>query len=260
MKFIIAVDLEGVACVVGAPNGTLNDSPNFEFARRQATREADAAAKALFDAGAQEVLIWDNHHSGLNLLYDELDERCGIILGTGAEHRWPGLNESFSGVLLIGYHPMDNTADGVLAHTFSSAAYQWMKINNEQVGEMEIDAAMAGKKGVPVILVSSDDKGTAEAKRFMPWIETVTTKKGLGWNIAISKHPKQVVREIYEGTKKAVLRLKEMKIFSFKEPILFQLRFKRLENAQNTARDQKGWSSVDPYTLEKKLESLNDYF
>jgi D-aminopeptidase len=50
MKFVIGVDLEGVACVVGAPGGTLNDSRNLEFAKLQGSREADAAARGLLSA------------------------------------------------------------------------------------------------------------------------------------------------------------------------------------------------------------------
>ena len=42
MKFIVAVDCEGVACGVGSPGASLNESRNLEFAKLQATREADA--------------------------------------------------------------------------------------------------------------------------------------------------------------------------------------------------------------------------
>ena len=44
MKLMIGVDCEGPACVVGAPSGALGKSRNLEFAKLQATREADAAA------------------------------------------------------------------------------------------------------------------------------------------------------------------------------------------------------------------------
>ena len=72
-KYYIAVDCEGVACAVGTPGVGLADSENYRFACLQATREANAAVRALFDAGADEVTVWDAHGSGINLLYDELD-------------------------------------------------------------------------------------------------------------------------------------------------------------------------------------------
>ena len=103
MKFIIGVDLEGLACVVGAPGKTLTDSPDYEFAKRQAVREVNVAASALFDEGARQVIVWDNHGSSLNLACEELDERCDIAVGVGNGQRWPGLDSSFAGVLFIGY-------------------------------------------------------------------------------------------------------------------------------------------------------------
>jgi D-amino peptidase len=257
MKFIIAVDCEGVACVVGARGQGIGDSPLWEMVRRQATREANATAKALFDSGATQVIVWDNHASGVNLVYDDLDERCDILLGAGIEHRWQGMDGSFAGVLLVGYHSMDTTIDGVLAHSYSSMTYQHIKINETIVGEIEIDAAMAGAHGVPVIFVASDDKGTAEASRFMPWIETVATKQGLGRNSALSKHPKRAATEIYDGVKRAVSRLQEMKPFNFAQPMVLEFRFKKLEDAEICSRSHHGWERVDAYTCRKKIANLS---
>ena len=85
MEFVIAVDCEGPACVVGATGCNLNDAPEqYEFARRQAKAEANAAARGLFDAGAEQVIVWDNHGKGVNLIYEELNERCDIFNGVNA--------------------------------------------------------------------------------------------------------------------------------------------------------------------------------
>lgn len=260
MKFIVAVDCEGVACVTGSPGGSLNDSRDLEFAKLQATREADAAARGLFAAGAEQVIVWDNHNGSLNLHYDLLDERCDIALGVDFPHRFPGLDETFSGVALVGYHAMDSTLDAVICHTFSSVAYQYMKINGQEVGEMAIDGASAGLRGVPVIFVASDDKGVAEAQRFFPRVETVTTKQALGWNAAISKHPQRVVQEIFEGVQNAVARLDQFEPFGFDAPLTFEIRFKRLEAAQAASRSGAGWERVDAYTVQRTLASLHDYF
>lgn len=45
MKFMIAVDCEGVACVVGNEGRALSESSDFAFARKQATKETNAAAR-----------------------------------------------------------------------------------------------------------------------------------------------------------------------------------------------------------------------
>ncbi len=260
MKFVVAVDCEGVACAVGSPGGSLNDSRNLEFAKLQATREADAAARGLFAAGAEKVIVWDNHNGSLNLHYDLLDERCDIALGVGFAHRFPGLDESFSGIAFIGYHAMDNTLDANMCHTFSSAAYQYMKINGRPTGEMGIDAHMAGTWGVPAIFAASDDKGVAEAKDFFPAIETVTTKEALAWNAAISKHPQRSIAEIYTGIQQAVGRLGEFSPFQFAEPLELEIRYKRIEAAQAASRGFKAGERTDPYSVCWQLEKLADYF
>ncbi len=57
MKFLVAVDLEGIACSYGVLGGSIEDSFNIAFVRKQASLEADAAARALFDCGAEEVVV-----------------------------------------------------------------------------------------------------------------------------------------------------------------------------------------------------------
>ena len=260
MKFAIGVDCEGVACGVGSPGAALNSSRNLEFAKLQATREADAAARGLFEAGAEQVIVWDNHNGSLNLDYDLLDRRCDIALGVGFEQRGPGVDESFDGILFVGYHAMDNTIDGVMCHSFSSATYQYLKVNGVEVGEMEIDAAVAGEMGVPPIFTSSDDRAVAEASEFFSGIETVTTKVGKGWNAAVSKHPERVLDEIFEGAQRAVQNRKSMKAFTFESPIEFEIRYKRLESAQSASRGYKAGERLDPYTVRHRFERITDYY
>lgn len=262
-RFYIGVDCEGVACAVGIPGQNLGDGKNYAFAARQATREADAAARALFDMGAEEVIVWDNHHSGVNLDYDLLDPRCKILLGSGHHERFPRIDESFGGVLFIGYHAREGSRPAVLAHTYSSAAYHRYSINGTPVGEMEIDAAFAGKAGVPVIFVASDDIGAAQARESFPWAETVATKEALSWTSAISLHPQESCRRIYEGVKKACSRLPEMQPFTFAEPLEVSICFKRLD-AANAAqlydRDRQPFRFADPFTREGTISKLEDLF
>lgn len=262
-KFFIGVDCEGVACTVGAPGVGLSSSENFAWAQKQATREANAATTALFDMGAEEVIVWDNHHSGVNLDYDQLDERCKILLGSGHKGRFVTIDESFGGVLFIGYHSRENVQDAVLAHTYSSVAYQYYKINGQEVGEIEIDAAFAGEHNVPVIFVSSDDKMIAQANASFPWAETVITKQSLSWSSAVSKHPKTVCTQIYEGVKKAAGRLDTMQPYTFTNPLDVEIRFKRMDNAASaTLVDMNGerFTHKDAFTRIGRVRSIRNLF
>ncbi|MEJ2199938.1 MAG: M55 family metallopeptidase, partial [Desulfuromonadaceae bacterium] len=131
---MIAVDCDGPACVVGEPGKALSNSRDMVFAREQATRETDAAARALFDCGAKKVVVWDNHGFGANLVFDQLDRRCEVLLGTGFDRRFPFLDETYTGVLMIGYHAMEGTPGAVLAHTYSPGAYRAIRVNGQTVG------------------------------------------------------------------------------------------------------------------------------
>jgi len=246
--------------VVGAPGGGLNSAPaQYEFARRQATAEASAAARGLFEAGAQQVIVWDNHGGGVNLVYDELDERCDIFNGAGAG-RFAMMDESFSGVVFVGYHSRDNVCGAPLAHTYNSSAYQWMKINGREVGELAIDAAVAGSLGVPPLMVVGDDKMVAEACEFFPGICSVQTKVGYSWNAALSKHPRRVLAEIEAAAREAVAGRGRMQPFGFAAPLEVEVRYKRLEAADAACRPSSGAVRVDAYTVKRTIGSIREFF
>ncbi|WP_244151880.1 M55 family metallopeptidase [Malonomonas rubra] len=238
---MIAVDCDGPACVVGEPGKALSDSRDMVFAREQATREADAAARALFDCGAEKVIVWDNHGVGSNLVFDKLEPRCEIILGAGFDRRFPLLDESYAGVLMIGYHAMEGTPDAVLAHTYSPWAYAEIRANGQPVGEIALDAAVAGELEVPLIFVSSDDKGCAEARQFAPWVETVETKIAYGRTCAYSKHPSSAENEIYQRVTDSVNKLESMQAFKFAKPITIEIRFKKIFKAFKARVKRSGW-------------------
>ncbi len=259
MKFMIAVDCDGPACVVGEPGRALSDSRDMVFAREQATREADAAARALFDTGAAKVTIWDNHGLGANLVFDRLDRRCDIILGAGFNRRFPLLDESYAGVLMVGYHAMEGTPNGVLAHTYSPYAYKEIRVNGRPVGEIALDAAVAGEHEVPLIFVSSDDKGCAEANRFMPWAETVATKIGFGRTCALSKHPAVAEDEIYQKVQKAVAGRESMRCFRFEKPIKIEIVFKSHLGMLKARFKRAGWKFSGSRRICTTLDSMLDW-
>lgn len=260
MKFMIAADCDGPACVVGEPGKALSDSKDMVFAREQTTREVAAAARALFESGAKKVVVWDNHGFGANLVFDQLPSQCEILLGTGFKRRFPELDETFSGVLMIGYHAMEGTPNAILAHTYSPYAYKEIRVNGRPVGEMALDAAVAGELGVPVIFIASDERGCEEALNFMPWVQTVWTKKGYGRNCAYSKHPKRAEQEIYQGVRGALDRLSSMKPLRFTAPIEMEIEFKKFIQALKARiRRGRGWHFSGIKTLKTSLDSMLDW-
>ncbi len=264
MNYAIACDLEGIGGVVGFPGqGLGTTSKQYEFAIRQAAREVNSAAAALFDSGADNVYVWDNHNGSLNLDYMELDKRVDIVAGVGAKHRWPGLyDKNIDGVLLIGYHPMADTYAGILSHTCSSVTYQYIKLNGKSVGEVEIDAICAARLlKAPLIVVASDDKGVAQAEKRMPWIKSVVTKEALGRNLAVLKHPSRVVDEIYGKVTEAVAEIDKMQLFDISDPVDVEMRFLRLEDAEKVYKSKRRMVEMpDPFTVKFTAQSFLELY
>ncbi|MBE5783616.1 MAG: peptidase M55 [Clostridiales bacterium] len=262
-KYYVAVDLEGLACVVGERGEGLGNGAQYAFAAKEGVKEANACAQALFDMGADEVVIWDNHGSGLNMDYDQLDSRCKIAMGSGFNARFPGMDESYAGILFIGYHAKEATRNAVLAHTYSSKVFQGYTLNGKNVGEMEIDAAFAAEWGVKVLFAASDAAGIAQAKESFPWAETVETKQGYGWNGAVSLHPKEAQRQIYEAVKRAVERENEMKPYKLEGPLQAEIRFKRMD-AANAAQlydiHRQPFAFKDAFTRTGTIASVRQLF
>lgn len=262
-NFYISVDLEGIACVTGAGGqGLSSSSADYKFACLQATAEANAAAKALFDSGAERVIVWDSHGTGYNLDYNELDKRVEIAIGAGSGLRFPLIDDSFGGVLFIGYHAYD-TPKAVLSHVYSSNTFQHHKINGKPVGEMQIDAAIAGKSGVPVIFASGDDVCISQAVESFGNIPTVITKTALAWHNCVSKHPAAVCDEIYAAVLVAAEKCDSFVPFLIPEPFQLEIRYKRTEYASAcTLKNPDGtcFDMTDAYTRSGTLQTIEQYF
>ncbi len=259
MRIYIAVDCEGGACVVGDPGLGLESSRGVAAAKAQMSRETAAAVSAAFTAGATQVVVWDNHCRSENLDYDLLDPRCEIALGQFTR-RFPELDASFDTVLLLGYHARDNTPDAVLAHTFSSTDISWMRLGDQEVGEIAIDAAIAGERGVPALFISSCDKGCAEAQAVLPWIRTVATKRSHARNAAVSLHPRRACEDIARVVTETLGAMPSPPpVFTFPTPIIHTVCYKRMETAAQQVASGD-FQALDAYTVQRRLDSIDAGF
>jgi D-amino peptidase len=119
--------------------------------------------------------------------------------------------------------------------------------------------AGAGELGVPLLFVSSDDKACAEARSFMPWVKTVTTKIGYGRTCAQSKHPAVVEEEIYKSVQLAVAGNKTMECFRFEKPIWIEIVFKSWLFSFKARARRKGWEFSGSRSISAKLDSMLDW-
>ena len=81
---------------------------------------------------------------------------------------------------LLGVHAKAGTAHAVLDHTWSSSRVHACYFNGVELGEIGINAALAGHFRVPVALVVGDQAAVQEAEDLLgPTLKTLAVKQGL---------------------------------------------------------------------------------
>jgi D-amino peptidase len=73
-----------------------------------------------------------------------------------------------------------------------------------------LEASITGYFGVPVALVTGDDKAAMEARELLGDVETVAVKEGLGRTSARLLPRQDALRRLKAGAKEAYLKRKQM--------------------------------------------------
>ena len=260
MKIFIAVDMEGISGIY-SPEFVIRDGRLYATGQRLLTRDVNAAVRGAFDGGAEEVIVADIHGGSGNILVEELDPRALLLAGVPYKPRFPFLDRSVSGVFLLGYHAMAGTQGANLEHTMSSASWHCCKVNDKPYGELGIDAELAAEAGVPVVLVSGDDKMCEEARAWLGTAETAMVKQGLGRQAALCLSPERGNQVVYEHARRAVERLKAGETFFLPEtpsPARVAITYKMMPDAD--AANGYGTRRLDGYTVETTYNRLSDWY
>ena len=232
MKVYISVDIEGVAGIVDRAQGSL-PGIDYERGRRLMTQEAAAAVRGALAGGATEVWVSDSHGSNgsRNIIVEDLPPDCWLISGDSRPMmQVEGLDKSFAALAMVGYHTRHGFS-GVLDHTISGREVYELKLNGRPVGEVGLNAAVAGHMDVPVMLVSGDNRLATEVAEILPWTERVVVKEAIGRHASKALHPSRARQAIEDGLKRALGRLKQMKLFVIEKPVQADLTFKHTSMA-----------------------------
>jgi D-amino peptidase len=213
-KVYIFTDMEGCSGVTGSEQIF---GSRAEEGKRLMVEDMNACVAGCFAAGATEVVVRDGHSSGTNVDPKLLDPRAKLIQGATPGIRCKDM-EGSEAVILLGYHAMALTTNGVLAHSFSSASIQGMWLNGREVGEIGVDMAIAAEHRMPVVMVSGDDKTVAEAKAWLPEVVVCCTKKGTGWQSAELEPLEQSRKLIRQKTEAALALRKQMPLLKISYP------------------------------------------
>jgi D-amino peptidase len=214
-KFAVRSDMEGLYGVVSWSE-VVPGTATYEGARRWLHEEITALVSGLADGGADGVEIYDEHYYGLNIDPALLPQKASVIRGKPPYRKdWPGgLDATTSGLILQGYHAMTGVQDGILSHTYEPDI-RAIHINGTLVGEIGVEAAIAGEAGVPLVLYVGDYHGAEEARALIPGVETVAVKEGMGLQCGRCRNGVEVQQEIHAAARRVAQNGTAAKPLSF---------------------------------------------
>jgi len=258
MRIAVAVDMEGITGICCRGQTTPGDALYGE-GRELMVGDINAVVEGLVDAGVDDIVVWDCHSGSFNASLPPLHAAARYQRGNAANGlRWPLADEATDGVILLGYHAMAGTLHAVLEHTMNSASWFRLAVNGRPIGEIGYDAALAGDLGIPVIMVTGDDKACAEAQAFLgPGLTTVCVKQGLARHAAILLPPAKTHDLLRKGARKAVKHRGRVKPFRFAKPAVVELTLKHTEHADHADLRPFHGRRVDGYTVQWTAPSFS---
>ena len=257
LKIFISSDMEGV---VGAVTAEQLRPGGFEYERFRGfmTAEVNAAIEAAREAGATEIVVADSHGNGQNLLIERLPEDVTVVRSWPREFRMMGgIDDSFDGVIFLGYHAGTANMDGVRAHTFSSANITSLKLNGIEMSEGSMNAAIAGHFDVPVIMVSGDDVAVAEVEAVIGDVEGAVVKRALGFHSAETLTPEAAYEVIRTSTASAINRIDDFEPYVLDTPIVMELSLKHYQPVELLGY-LSNVERIDSHTIRYTGEDIRD--
>lgn len=224
MRFYLMTDYEGVAGVYTWENRADESAENLERrlrGRRLLAQEVNAAVDGLYAGGATSVIVNDGHGAGYTIDLDLIDERPLIVHGRERPFWPPCLDARCSATGLLGAHSKAGTPSGNLAHTMDLpiAGYS---INGVSLGEIGLQAAIAGHYDVPFVYLAGDAHACAEVEALIPGVVTVPVKVGTGLLSAVTLAPQEARERVRAGAAEAVKRIGQVAPFKVQYPLIFR--------------------------------------
>lgn len=233
LKIYINTDLEGAS---GVYQFAQTREPGTALNREACEYLMDdiaAVVSGLRDAGVAKIVVLDGHGSGA-VIPHRMVPGAKYITGKPRPGPLTGLDDTFDGMIMLGFHAMMGTSDGVLNHTQSSKTENRYWYNGVESGELAQNAAIAGHFGVPTIMVTGDEATCREARTFFGEdCVTVAVKQGLSREAAVLLPMEETRQMLYEGAKRAVAAIPKCHPYKLQLPIQARKQYLQLDSPSN---------------------------
>ena len=248
-------DMEGVAGVAqrrACRPAPLGSDVDYERSRELLTLEVAASVEGALKAGADEVVVADGHRGGGNFIPELLPANGRYVIGKGKPKPVSGLDSSFDGVMLLGYHSMSNSG-GHLCHTMDPDKWDRYFVNGTEIGEIGLVSLAAGGYNVPIWIVTGGSYACEEATNLLgDGLVTARVKEDLSYESCVSMSPSEARDVIRRTVTQTIEAPPSLTPFSLNVPMTCRLEFRSVEDADTSGI--AGHLRVD----EKAFEYLSD--
>ena len=180
-KFLVLADIEGVTGVT-----TFKQAEGSDLGKGMLAHDLNAVLSGVRKAGG-EAVIYDMHTDGRNVDLNLV--HAPVIMGKPIDgEKYKAIGGKFDGLFMVGLHTMMNVPHALLQHSYM-LYYDSIRVNGVLVGEIGMEALLAGEQGMPLRFVSGDDLGCKEAEAIMPGVVTCAVKTSLGEDTALCLPP-----------------------------------------------------------------------
>jgi D-amino peptidase len=235
MKVYISADMEGVTGVTH-PQDVIPGRSRYEQFRRFLTADVNAAIEGAARAGASDFLVNEAHDGMRNIVLEELDPRAEIVVGQRKPLVMMEGVEGAGVAFFVGYHARAGV-EGILSHTYSSPTEViGVQLNGEPCSEARMNAAFAGSLGIPVGLVTGDDRTCEEAESLYEGVRTARVKTAIDRYTARCLPPDAARVLIRESAADAVSGMDGLTTYAPDGPYTFTVEFATASAAAGVLR------------------------
>jgi D-amino peptidase len=224
-KYMIRCDIEGVTGVVSYEQAEPG-RPEYGFGQKMFMSDLLALVDGLNAGGADGIVIYDEHYYGRNIDMDALPDNTSAICGKPPYRTdWAGgLDSSFKGIILLGFHSKYGTLGGLLPHSYELDIKD-LRLNGLSVGEIGMETAIAGDYNVPLLMMCGDSAGVKETCILAPGVECVAVKESICGYGGLC-YPTEVTKKIiFTCAKKVVMQNTSVKPLKLDGNICLEVEF-----------------------------------
>lgn len=263
LKVLVLYDMEGVSGASSVRHTDFGAEPEYTEGRKSLTADVNAAIAGLKAAGATEIVVVDGHGSGNSQGPDVLEAELlpparMISRDRPFDIYMDSYDQSIDAIVAVAMHAGAGNPEGFLSHTYTIEDVQY-RVNGVPFNESMILAMGAARFGIPLIMVSGDDRLEKEIQRYLPWVKYAAGKRAMGRAKAEPFAREEVSRRIEKAAREALLGLDSARLpEKFPGPYRFALTFQDESQASTVARLQGAELLADSISVQIRSNDFEE--